>query len=70
MERAMFKRRRFKQTRTLEQRLTKEAAKLRREAKGMPPCAERERLVKRARHAETVSHLTEWLTSPGLRPPK
>jgi hypothetical protein len=33
----MQKRRRFKQTETLEQRLTEEAAKLRKEAQGTPP---------------------------------
>jgi predicted trehalose synthase len=66
----MQKRRRFKQTESLEQRLTEEAAKLRKEAQGTPPGVERERLIKRARQAETASHLSEWLTSPGLQPPK
>jgi predicted trehalose synthase len=66
----MQTRRRFKQTESLEQRLTEEAAKLRKEAQGTPPGVERERLIKRARQAETASHLSEWLTSPGLQPPK
>jgi hypothetical protein len=66
----MQKRRRFKQTETLEQRLTEEAAKLRKEAQGTPPGVERERLIRRARQAETASHMSEWLTSPGLQPPK
>jgi predicted trehalose synthase len=66
----MQKRRRFKQTESLEQRLTEEAAKLRKEAQGTPPGVERERLIKRARQAETASHLSEWLASPGLQPPK
>jgi hypothetical protein len=66
----MQKRRRFKQTETLEQRLTEEAAKLRKEAQGTPPGLERELLIKRARQTETASHLSEWLTSPGLQPPK
>lgn len=63
-------RRRFKQTGTLEQRLADEAAKLRQEAKGTPPGVERERLIRRARQAETASHMNEWLSSPGLQPPR
>jgi len=66
----MQMRRRFKQTETLEQRLTEEAAKLRKEAQGTPPGITRERLIRRARQAETASHLSEWLMSPGLQPPK
>jgi len=66
----MLKRRRFKQTETLENRLSKEAEQLRKEAQGTPPGIEREKLVRRARQAETASHMTEWLTSPGLQSPK
>jgi hypothetical protein len=36
----------------------------------LPPCPEREELLLRARRAETASHLTEWLNSPGLQPPR
>jgi hypothetical protein len=35
----------------------------------LPPGAVRDELIRRARQAETGSHLTEWLTSPGLQPP-
>jgi hypothetical protein len=63
-------RRRFKQTQSLEERLAEEAKRLREEAKSLPPGAVREALLRRARQAETGSHMTEWLTSPGLRPPK
>lgn len=62
--------RRFKQTEALEKRLSKEAEQLRKEARGTPPGIEREQLIKRARQADTASHMTEWLTSPGLQPPK
>jgi len=55
---------------SLEDRLAEEAAKLRKEAKGTPPGIERERLMRRARQAETGSHMSEWLRSPGLQPPK
>ena len=66
----MQRRRHFKQTQSLEARLAEEAKRLREEAKLLPPGALREELIRRARHAETASHLNEWLTSPGLRPPE
>jgi hypothetical protein len=64
-----MQRRRFTQTTTLEERLTEEAKRLRKQAQGTPPGIERERLVRSARQAETASHLSEWLNSPGLRAP-
>lgn len=63
------KRRRFKQTDTLEQRLAAEAKRLREEAKLLPPGAHRDIMLRRARQCETGSHMSEWLQSPGLRPP-
>jgi hypothetical protein len=65
-----MQRRRFKQTESLEVRLAEEAKRLREEAKLLPPGAKRDEMIRNARHAETASHLTEWLTSPGLRPPE
>jgi hypothetical protein len=65
-----MQRRRFKQIDSLEVRLAEEAKRLREEAKVAPPGIEREQLLRRARQAETGSHMTEWLTSPGLRPPE
>jgi hypothetical protein len=63
-------RRRFKQTVSLEERLAEEAKRLREEAKLLPPGAEREALIRKARQAETGSHMSEWLSSPGLQSPK
>jgi hypothetical protein len=63
-------RRRFKQTRSLEERLSEEAKRLREEAELLPPGAVREALLRKARQAETGSHMSEWLSSPGLQPPK
>jgi hypothetical protein len=63
-------RRRFKQTVSLKVRLIEEAKRLREEAKLLPPGAVREALLRRAREAETGAHMTEWLRSPGLRPPE
>jgi hypothetical protein len=63
-------RRRFKQTQTFEQRLAEEAAQFRKAAEQAEPGMARDLLLKRARQAETASRMNEWLTSPGLRPPK
>jgi len=30
---------------------------------------EREKLLRKARQAETAAHVKEWITSPGLQPP-
>ncbi|AHY52781.1 hypothetical protein [Bradyrhizobium japonicum] len=65
-----MERRRFKQTQSLEQRLAQEAERLREQARKLPAGAERETLLRKARQAETGSHMSEWLTSPGLQPSK
>jgi hypothetical protein len=62
--------RRFKQAQSLEARLSKEARRLRAEAKLLPPGAQRDEMIRKARQAEIASHMNEWLTSPGLRPPE
>jgi hypothetical protein len=62
-------RRRFKQTTTLDQRLSEQAERLRKEAQGTPPGVKRDDLLRRARQAETAAHMQEWITSPGLRSP-
>lgn len=65
-----MERHRFKQTQSLNLRLTDEAQRLRKEAQGTPPGVERERLIRLARQAENATHINEWLSSPGLQPPK
>jgi hypothetical protein len=62
--------RRFKQTQSLEERLADEAKGLREEANLLPPGALREEVLRKARQAETASHMSDWLHSPGLQPPK
>ena len=66
----MQKRRRFKQSETLDERLAKEAERLRAEVQAMPPGLEREHLLRKAKQAETASHVNDWLRSPGLQLPK
>ena len=66
----MIKRRKdFKQTETLEERLAHQADELHERAKVMPPGLEKDALLKRARQADTAAHVSEWLRSPGLQPP-
>ncbi|MDT4739923.1 hypothetical protein [Bradyrhizobium sp. WYCCWR 12699] len=66
----MQKRRRFKQVFSLEERLAEEARRLREEAELLPHGPVRDEALRRARQAETGSHISEWLRSPGLQPPK
>jgi len=66
----MKQRRRFKQSETLEDRLAQEAKRLKQLAKKLPHGPERETLLRKARQADTGSHMAEWLTSPALRPPE
>lgn len=63
-------RRRVKQTYTLEERLAAEAKRLREQAKLLPPGPVRDETLRKARQCETGSHMSEWLRSPGLQPPK
>jgi hypothetical protein len=67
---AMLTRRRFTHTKPLKERLLEEARNLREEAKLLPYGSLRDAVVKKARQAETAAHRDEWLTSPGLQPPK
>src|ERR1700745_3280812 len=64
-----MQRRRFSQTQSLEARLAKEARRLREAVKLLPPGPERDEMIRKARRAETGSHMSEWLRSPGLQPP-
>jgi hypothetical protein len=64
-----MQRRRFTHTQSLEERLADEAKRLRREAELLPPGALRDAVERKARQAETGAHMSDWLRSPGLRPP-
>ena len=66
----MMQRRRIQHDVPLNQRLAEEAKRLRDEARGTPPGVEREKLIRRARQAETAAHMQDWLRSSGLQPPK
>jgi hypothetical protein len=60
---------RLKQIKSFEERLAKDAKRLREEAKLFPPGAARDYTLRQARQAETGSHVSGWLRSPGLRSP-
>ena len=62
--------RRVKHVSTFEERLAEEAQRLRDQAKKLQHGKERDELLRKARQAETASHLSEWLASPGLQPPE
>jgi hypothetical protein len=64
-------RKRVKHIETFEERLAQEAIKFKEAADKQPVGSmARELLLRRARQAETASHIDQWLSSPGLRPPK
>ena len=54
---------------TFEERLAEEAQRFREAAQALPPGTAQELLLRRARQAETASHINDWLQSPGLQPP-
>ena len=67
----MSHRRSTKQISTFEQRLAEEAKRFKEAAEKEPHgSTARELLLRRARQAETASHVNEWLSSPGLQTPK
>jgi hypothetical protein len=64
-------RKRVKHLTTFEERLAQEARQFKEAAEKQPHGGmARELLLRRARQAETASHMSEWLTSPGLASPK
>jgi hypothetical protein len=64
-------RKRVKHLTTFEERLAAEARRFREAAEEQPAGSKaRELLLRRARQAETASHMSDWLSSPGLAVPK
>ncbi len=59
----MQKRRRFKQSSSLEERLAELVRKLRADAKELPRSIDREMLLRKAREAEMTSRLASFLRS-------
>src|SRR5690348_8435361 len=63
------RRRRFKQTTTLAERLTQEASRLRERARSLSPGPEQASLWRKVRQAETALRIDAWLTLPQNPPP-
>jgi hypothetical protein len=55
---------------TFEQRLAQEAHRVKERAETLPQGQERELLCREARQLETALHISEWISSPGLQPPR
>jgi hypothetical protein len=55
---------------SIEQKWKEQAETYKAEAAKLPYGRERAELLRKARQLETASHMNEWLTSPGLQPPK
>jgi hypothetical protein len=66
----MLKRHRSKQTIPLKDRLAAFAKEALEKASLLPPGAEKEELLMRARRADTASHLDDWANSRELQAPK
>ena len=66
----MTERRRFTQTISPKDRLIALAKDARDRAAQLAPGIEREDLLKKARLADTASHINDWANSPELQPPK
>jgi hypothetical protein len=66
----MLKRRRSKQTIPLKDRLAAFAKEMVDQASLLPPGAEKDDLLRRARRADTASHLDDWANSLELQAPK
>jgi hypothetical protein len=50
--------------------LAQEAHRVKERAKTLPHGKERELLSLKARQLETASHISEWISSPGLQRPR
>ena len=67
----IIRRKRVKHIATFRERLAQEALKFKEAADQQPHGSKaRELLLRRARQAETASQINQWLSSPGLQPPK
>ena len=55
---------------TIEQKWHEQSEAAKNEAQKLPHGKEREALVRKARQLKTASQINQWLSSPGLQPPK
>jgi hypothetical protein len=55
---------------TIEQKWRQQSEAAKNEAQKLPHGKKRDALERRARQLETASQVNQWLSSPGLQPPK
>jgi hypothetical protein len=55
---------------SIEQKWHQQSEAYKNEAQKLPYGKEREALLRKARQLETASRINQWLSSPGLKPPK
>jgi hypothetical protein len=60
-------RRHIEHTDSFAEGLSNEAVRCKAAAEGLPRGPARDTMPRRARQTETASHMSEWLTSPGLQ---
>jgi len=65
-----MQRRRRSTPHTFEERITAEKARLEAQVARLKPGPERDGVLKKISQLETAAHINEWLSSPGLQPPK
>jgi len=65
-----MQRRRVVHVESLDERLAREAHRLKEAARSMKPGQRRQELLRKARQAEMAASITQWIASPGLQPPE
>jgi len=55
---------------TFEDQIAAEMARLEAKVAKLPSGSQKDTLLEKMSQLETASNINEWLTSPGLRPPK
>jgi hypothetical protein len=66
----MKRRRRLTHTLSFGERLAREAKACRDLAEKLVPSPERDALLKKAQQADAACQIDQWLSSPGLQPPR
>ena len=55
---------------TFEEKIAAEKAKLEAQGAKLKPGPQKDALLRKIRQLDTAAHVSEWLSSPGLRPPE
>ena len=55
---------------TFEEKIAAEKAKLEAQVAKLKPGPQKDALLRKIRQLDTAAHVSEWLSSPGLRPPE